>query len=159
MCSPRMPSLQINVHSFPPQSARANFAVEAARAMANDPTLDLARAALEIAAEDDALVSHSVVPLPVDSYISRLDLMAAEVANHHLPARLADRTPRIVFDALNKYLYKYQVSWYGHLCPDPHQRLNTYLIEHFDCFMMLCRGIKVVRTSSYTANIYAKAEV
>ncbi|GAQ90419.1 hypothetical protein KFL_006370040 [Klebsormidium nitens] len=90
------------------KAARANFAVEAARAITNDPTLDLARAALEIAAEDDALVSHSVVPLPVESYLSRLDVMAAEVANHHLPTSAEERTPRAVFDALNKYLFVYQ---------------------------------------------------
>lgn len=87
--------------------------------MTNDPTLDLARAALEIAAEDDALVSHSVVPLPVESYLSRLDVMAAEVANHHLPASAEERTPRAVFDALNKYLFIYQVR---------HPRASDFLL-------------------------------
>ncbi|XP_043693520.1 uncharacterized protein LOC122643996 [Telopea speciosissima] len=35
--------------------------------------VDLAKTALLIAAEDDSIVSHSSVPLPVDSFIERLD--------------------------------------------------------------------------------------
>lgn len=70
--------------------------------------MDLARAALGIAAEDDALVSHSSVPLPVDLYMARIDGMATEFAGHHLPER--DRSPSAVFDALDNYMYVYQVG-------------------------------------------------
>jgi hypothetical protein len=69
-------------------------------------SLDLAKAALEIAAEDDALVSHSPVPLPVDAYIDRLESMAVEFAHHYLPAR--DKSPTALFEALDIYLYGYQ---------------------------------------------------
>jgi hypothetical protein len=69
-------------------------------------SLDLAKAALEIAAEDDALVSHSPVPLPVDAYIDRLESMAVEFAHHYLPAQ--DKSPTALFEALDIYLYGYQ---------------------------------------------------
>ncbi len=71
-------------------------------------SLDLAKAALEIAAEDDALVSHSPVPLPVDAYIDRLESMAVEFAHHYLPAQ--DKSPTALFEALDIYLYGYQVA-------------------------------------------------
>ncbi|KAJ4971128.1 hypothetical protein NE237_004227 [Protea cynaroides] len=35
--------------------------------------IDLAKTALQIGAEDDSIVSHSSVPLPIDSFIERLD--------------------------------------------------------------------------------------
>ncbi|KAG6541192.1 hypothetical protein Mapa_017426 [Marchantia paleacea] len=68
---------------------------------------DLARAVLEIAAEDDALVSHSAVPLPVDMYLERLDSMATEFAGHHLPSH-DPHNPSAILDALDKYLYIYK---------------------------------------------------
>lgn len=99
------------------QVARRNYTKEITKlTMTSSPedgrefptrSLDLARAALEIAAEDDALVSHSPVPLPVDSYIDRLDSMALEFAGHYLPPK--DRSPATVFEALEIYLYGYKV--------------------------------------------------
>ena len=99
------------------QVARRNYTKEITKlTMTSSPedgrefptrSLDLARAALEIAAEDDALVSHSPVPLPVDSYIDRLDSMALEFAGHYLPPK--DRTPATIFEALEIYLYGYKV--------------------------------------------------
>lgn len=71
-------------------------------------SLDLARAALEISAEDDALVSHSPVPLPVDSYLERLTGMAMEFAGHHIPAQ--DQTPEVILCCLDNYLYGYKVN-------------------------------------------------
>ncbi|KAI7836487.1 hypothetical protein COHA_009639 [Chlorella ohadii] len=50
--------------------------------------LELSAAALHIAAEDDALVSHSTVKLPVPSYQQRLQRMANELASQYLPAAL-----------------------------------------------------------------------
>lgn len=51
-----------------------------------------AEAALQIAAEDDALVSHSAVPLPVASYLARLERMADELARWRLPELPPDPT-------------------------------------------------------------------
>lgn len=50
--------------------------------------LELSAAALHIAAEDDALVSHSTVKLPVPSYQQRLQRMANELASQYLPTAL-----------------------------------------------------------------------
>lgn len=98
------------------QVSRSNYTKEIAKLSEPPPEdgtespqrlLDLARAALEIAAEDDALVSHSPVPLPVDSYIDRLESMAVEFAGHYLPPQ--NRSPQVVFEALDLYLYGYKV--------------------------------------------------
>lgn len=50
--------------------------------------IDLAEAALHIAAEDDALVTHSTVKFPVQSFQKRLQRMADELARVHLPSLL-----------------------------------------------------------------------
>ena len=71
-------------------------------------SLDLARAALEVSAEDDALVSHSPVPLPVDSYLERLTGMAMEFAGHHISPQ--EQTPEVVLRCLDDYLYGYKVN-------------------------------------------------
>jgi len=71
--------------------------------------VNLARAALEIAAEDDALVSHSPVPLPVDAYLNRLQAMALEFAGHYLPPQCD--SPDNVLEALDLYLFGYQVCF------------------------------------------------
>ena len=47
---------------------------------AGEAAVDLAAAALHVAAEDDALVSHSTVQLPVAAYQQRLQRMAADLA-------------------------------------------------------------------------------
>lgn len=93
------------------QAARRNYAEEVANLrMAPDGSqcsVDLARAALEIAAEDDALISHSPVPLPVDAYLNRLQAMAMEFAGHYLPPQCDN--PHNVLEALDLYLFGYQV--------------------------------------------------
>ena len=103
------------------QAARDSFAAEifrarnhgdlggGASAQSESAPADLARAALEIAAEDDALISHSPVPLPVDAYLARLDSMAAELAGHHLLPNACDRTPEAVFRVMDSYIYGYMV--------------------------------------------------
>ena len=47
---------------------------------AGEAAVDLAAAALHVAAEDDALVSHSTVQLPVAAYQQRLQRMATDLA-------------------------------------------------------------------------------
>ncbi|PSC74794.1 hypothetical protein C2E20_2429 [Micractinium conductrix] len=63
----------------------AQHAWEARRAFVQciargEAAVDLSAAALHVAAEDDALVSHSSVQLPVASYQQRLQRMASELA-------------------------------------------------------------------------------
>ena len=45
----------------------------------------LADAALQVAAEDDAIISHSTVKLPVKSFQGRISRLVADLASHHLP--------------------------------------------------------------------------
>lgn len=107
---------QAGIETSHAQVARRNFAEEIANLRAAseevgsgkpEGSVDLARAALEIAAEDDALVSHSPVPLPVDAYLNRLQAMAVEFAGHYLPRQHAS-DPYTVFEALDLYLFGYQ---------------------------------------------------
>jgi hypothetical protein len=58
-----------------------------------EATLDLAAAALHVAAEDDALVTHSAVELPVQLFVTRLQRYADEIARVYLPALGPDATP------------------------------------------------------------------
>lgn len=46
--------------------------------------MNLAEAALQVAAEDDALVSHSSVQLPVQSFLNRISRLANDVNTLHL---------------------------------------------------------------------------
>jgi hypothetical protein len=64
---------------------------------------DLAKIALHIAAEDDSLVSHSSVPLPVDSFISRLDDLSMGFCSSYLPR--SGTPPEIFLGNLERYLY------------------------------------------------------
>lgn len=48
-------------------------------------SIDLGRVTLEIVAEDDALVSYSLVALPMEAYISRSDDLSMEFYRHFLP--------------------------------------------------------------------------
>ncbi|XP_042478417.1 uncharacterized protein LOC122059600 [Macadamia integrifolia] len=45
--------------------------------------VDLAKTALHIGAEDDSIISHSSVPLPVDSFIERLDNLSMSYCSHN----------------------------------------------------------------------------
>lgn len=64
---------------------------------------DLAKIALHVAAEDDSLVSHSSVPLPVSSFISRLDDLSMDFCSTYLPPSGA--SPEIFLGNLERYLY------------------------------------------------------
>jgi len=66
-------------------AARFAFAEELAR---GEAAMDVARASLLISAEDDAIMSHSTVPFPVDAWQGRLQALADEAA-----AALADAAP------------------------------------------------------------------
>ena len=90
---------------------RADFsdlhAFEARRAFvrniaSGEAGINLADAALAIAAEDDALVSHSSVKLPVQSYAKRMQRMADDIACNKLSSMSSvgsDRDPNAVLEA------------------------------------------------------------
>lgn len=68
--------------------------------------INLADAALAISAEDDALVSHSSVKLPVKAYAKRMQRMAEDIAHNklsHLPAVGSDRDPQAVLEVCFAY--------------------------------------------------------
>ncbi|KAI4323550.1 hypothetical protein L6164_023147 [Bauhinia variegata] len=65
--------------------------------------VDLGRAALCIAAEDDSLVSHSSVPLPVDAFIERLDALSMNYCPHYCPS--FDTSPENFLQSVERYLY------------------------------------------------------
>lgn len=65
--------------------------------------VDLGRAALHIAAEDDSLISHSSVPLPVDDFRFRLDSLAMEYCSRYSSSLRS--SPEDFLECLNRYLY------------------------------------------------------
>ncbi|XP_010248187.1 PREDICTED: uncharacterized protein LOC104591094 [Nelumbo nucifera] len=69
--------------------------------------VDLAKTALHIAAEDDWLISHSSVPLPIDSFIQRLDDLSMDYCSHN--SSLFKLSPEAFLGSLEKYLYGHKV--------------------------------------------------
>ncbi|XP_062093174.1 uncharacterized protein LOC133798732 [Humulus lupulus] len=65
--------------------------------------VDLGKTALYIAAEDDSLVSHSSVPLPVDAFVDRLDDLSMGYCSHYNSSFRS--SPEKFLDSLEKYLY------------------------------------------------------
>lgn len=70
--------------------------------------VDLGRAALHIAAEDDSLISHSSVPLPVDDFIDRLDSLSMGYCSHYSSSFRS--SPEHFLECLERYLYVNKVS-------------------------------------------------
>ncbi|GAB4816397.1 hypothetical protein N2152v2_003443 [Parachlorella kessleri] len=72
-----------------------------------EAAVDLADAALQIAAEDDALVSHSSVKLPVEAFHSRLERLAEEVAELRLRPLLARGAGDVeLLEAVQQYVLR-----------------------------------------------------
>ncbi|XP_049402769.1 uncharacterized protein LOC125866459 isoform X1 [Solanum stenotomum] len=65
--------------------------------------VDLGKAALHIAAEDDSLVSHSSVPLPVDDFLERLDHLSMGYCSRYSSSFTS--SPEHFIHCLEKYLY------------------------------------------------------
>ncbi|CAL0326253.1 unnamed protein product [Lupinus luteus] len=65
--------------------------------------VDLGRTALYIAAEDDSLVSHSSVPLPVDAFVVRLDDLSMDYCPHYRPEY--ESSPEKFLESIEKFLY------------------------------------------------------
>ena len=55
--------------------------------------INLAEAALQIAAEDDAIVSHSTVQLPIQSFLRRIDRLASDMQSAVLQKMPEDASP------------------------------------------------------------------
>lgn len=62
-----------DLHAY---EARQQFATEVYK---GESGINLAGAALAVSAEDDALVSHSTVKLPGESFLKRIDVFSAGV--------------------------------------------------------------------------------
>jgi hypothetical protein len=75
----------------------------AAAAVADGSGGDVARAALLLAAEDDAVASRTAVPLPIDSYVGRVDTLASDFTAQYAAPSPAD--PDAVLAALDAFLY------------------------------------------------------
>ncbi|KAK1277378.1 hypothetical protein QJS04_geneDACA016601 [Acorus gramineus] len=100
-----------HARGFVDQAAREGFerqigglssAVERETSISINRGVDLGRAALQIAAEDDSLVSHSSVALPVDSFIERLDdLSTGFLSSPYAPRR--GSPPEIFLESLERY--------------------------------------------------------
>ncbi|OMO87433.1 hypothetical protein COLO4_20658 [Corchorus olitorius] len=65
--------------------------------------VDLGRTALYIAAEDDSLISHSSVPLPVDAFLERLDDLSMGYCSHYNSSCRSSRENFL--ESIEKYLY------------------------------------------------------
>ncbi|XP_057501915.1 uncharacterized protein LOC130785746 isoform X2 [Actinidia eriantha] len=65
--------------------------------------VDLGRTALHIAAEDDSLISHSSVPLPVDAFLERLDDHSMRFCTQYSSSFRS--SPENIIKCLERYLY------------------------------------------------------
>ncbi|KAJ6713263.1 hypothetical protein OIU79_009290 [Salix purpurea] len=63
--------------------------------------VDLAKTALYIAAEDDSLISHSSVALPVDAFVERLDDLSMGFCTNNSSALKS--SPEMLLDSLEKF--------------------------------------------------------
>lgn len=82
-------------------AARSGFLAGVERA--NDGDVDIAMWAMQVAAEDDAIATHSVVELPVKPYLKRIDSMVTEFVNNHLPQ---DAEDNVIARAVESFLYQ-----------------------------------------------------
>lgn len=71
--------------------------------------VDLAKIALHIAAEDDSLISHSSVPLPVEDFINRLDDLSMGYCSYY--GSSFRYSPVKFLESLEKYLYFHKVGY------------------------------------------------
>jgi len=72
--------------------------------------VDLGKTALYIAAEDDSLISHSSVPLPVDAFLERLDDLTTDYCPHYSSS--IGSSPETLLDSIEKYLYNIKVYFH-----------------------------------------------
>ena len=94
--------------------ARHRFTTNISRGEAE---INLADAALQIAAEDDALVSHSSVPLPVPAFLARIKKFADELTRLRLPpacggepAQVLKVHPSVCMQSLGMEVVRYLIG-------------------------------------------------
>lgn len=97
--------------------------VERETSITTNKRVDLARTALYIAAEDDSLISHSSVPLPVEAFLERLDDLSMGYCSHF--GSSLKSSPEIFLECMDTYLYINKVS----LRTVP-SVLNLYIIQN-----------------------------
>ncbi|KAL9661975.1 hypothetical protein QQ045_026803 [Rhodiola kirilowii] len=79
-------------------------AIERETSIAINRRVDFAKTALYIAAEDDSIVSHSSVPLPVDAFVERLVDHSMDFCTKNSSALRS--TPENLLKSLERYLYQ-----------------------------------------------------
>lgn len=89
------------------QQVRRLSEIDAQSSIAISRGADLARTALHIAAEDDSLISHSSVPLPVDSFVERLDDLSLGFCSLYMPR--SDAPAEVFVANLERYFYVHKV--------------------------------------------------
>ncbi|XP_027340964.1 uncharacterized protein LOC113854257 isoform X1 [Abrus precatorius] len=107
------------------REARENFCsqiqrftdVERETSICINRSVDLGRTALYIDAEDDSLVSHSSVPLPVDAFVTRLDDISMDYCPHYSPEY--DSSPEKFLESIERFLYVHKGF----------RRTNAHLLE------------------------------
>ncbi|KAH9658211.1 transglut core2 domain-containing protein [Citrus sinensis] len=77
--------------------------VERETSISINKCVDLGKTALHIAAEDDSLISHSSVPLPVDALISQLDDLSVGYCSHYSSGFRS--SPESVLESIERYLF------------------------------------------------------
>ncbi|CAL8467605.1 g7143 [Coccomyxa elongata] len=85
--------------------ARRAFVINVAR---GESGINLAEAALQVAAEDDAIVSHSSVQLPVHSFLNRISRVANDANRLYLREMPSNSTPQQTLQAIQKFLFEEQ---------------------------------------------------
>ena len=83
-------AIRVDLSALHAYEARQSFAEELSK---GEGGISLAKAALHVAAEDDALVSHSTVKLPVPQFLQRINALSNELARVHLQGHSNELEP------------------------------------------------------------------
>ncbi|WOH14745.1 hypothetical protein DCAR_0934267 [Daucus carota subsp. sativus] len=98
--------------------------VERETSIATNRRVDLARTALYIAAEDDSLISHSSVPLPVEAFLERLDDLSMGYCSHF--GSSFQSSPENFLECMDTYLY-INKAFCRHSSKNPSEQRTLYL--------------------------------
>ncbi|XP_074324014.1 uncharacterized protein LOC141660933 [Apium graveolens] len=86
--------------------------------------VDLGRTALYIAAEDDSLISHSSVPLPVEAFLERMDDLSMCYCSHFSSS--FNSSPENFLECMDTYLY-INKAFRRHNSKNPFEQRTLYL--------------------------------
>ena len=95
--------------------------------------VDLAKAALYIAAEDDSLVSHSSVPLPIDAFIHSLADLSMGYCTHYKSS--FNLSPESFLESIERYMYVTKVRFLNF--KNGYNKLNISQNSSNDIFYIL----------------------